>query len=590
MQEKLCIAAEHNFQSLNAENIVVRNVLPEGITVKAANPDASYNEATRTLTWNIQKIESFETQSVILSVTIDKLPEGVLEKTITNKMTITSGDKKLETQEVSMTVKKPKLEIKQTSGTQSPVGVGEIITYNVEVKNTGKSEATQVVVTDIVPEGLTFEQAQYSAHEETDTTEIGDIQSQIILPALKANETMNITIKMKANELEEGKTTTEVINKVSVSCAELETITSNEIKHTIVPKSQQTDDPSTEIIQPNTYKISGAVWLDENQNGKLDEGETYMPGIKVTLINAEDGKIVTDITTGNKKEQTTNENGAYLFANLKPGKYMVIFEYDTNNYGVTIYRKEGVNDNLNSDVIQVNATISGENKQVGATDKIALGTENIENIDMGLVINPSFDLKLDKVISKITAQTSSSSKTYEYKDSKLAKLDLKPKTVNDTTIIVEYKIRVTNEGAIAGYAKKVVDYIPQDMKFSADLNKDWYQSTNGNVYNSSLANTLILPRETKELTLTLTKKMNDNNLGIINNTAEIYETYNDLGLSDIDSLPANVVQQEDDMSSADAMISVKTGEVYMYISLIITCIGIFGVGIYFINKKVLKRT
>ena len=51
MQEKLCIAAEHNFQSLNAENIIVRNVIstPETIDgiLSEARPDIVYMDPAR---------------------------------------------------------------------------------------------------------------------------------------------------------------------------------------------------------------------------------------------------------------------------------------------------------------------------------------------------------------------------------------------------------------------------------------------------------------------------------------------------------------------------------------------------------------
>ena len=132
--------------------------------------------------------------------------------------------------------------------------------------------------------------------------------------------------------------------------------------------------------------------------------------------------------------------------------------------------------------------------------------------------------------------------------------------------------------------------MPSGMKFNSELNKDWYASDNGtNLYNSSLANEIINPGETKEITLLLSKKITESNMGIINNTAEIAESYNDLGLSDIDSTPANKVQNEDDLSSADVIVGIKTGEVYLYITLTLVVISLLGVGIYLINKKVLKR-
>lgn len=578
-----------NINAVKKENVVIKNVLPEGLTFESATEGAVYDEQTRTVTYNLGTIDGFGFEVFVITVIPNKLPQGQIEKIIKNKMTITTKDKTLETEEISVRIVKPGLEVKQTSNTKSPVQVGDIITYNVTIKNSGAGTASNINITDIIPEGLAYQEAQYSIGQTTNSMSIGSSKAVIAVPSLEANGQLDVTIKMKANELAYGVEQKEVTNYVTVKANGLDEIKSNEIKHTIVSKGEQTDDPSTDKVEENTYKISGRVWLDENLNGKQEETEKYLSGIKVTLINADDGKIVTDITTGNKKEQTTNENGIYTFANIQPGRYMVIFEYDTEYYGLTIYKESGVNDNMNSDVVLANAIINGETKQVGTTDKLEVIDESKYNVDMGLVVNPTFDLKLDKVITKITAQTSTKTNAYEYKDSKLAKLDLPYKTINDTTIMIEYKIRVTNEGDIAGYAKKIVDYLPKDMKFSSELNPDWYQSTIGNIYNASLANTLILPGETKEVTLLLTKKMNDNNLGAINNRAEICESYNDLGLADIDSTPANQVQKEDDISSADAMISVKTGETYIYIVITLISTGMLAVGIYVINKKVLRR-
>ena len=90
-------------------------------------------------------------------------------------------------------------------------------------------------------------------------------------------------------------------------------------------------------------------------------------------------------------------------------------------------------------------------------------------MDLGLVLNPKFDLKLDKTVSKITLQYSGKTETYDYKDTKLAKKDLIGKDANDVSIIVEYKITVTNEGAISGFVKKIADYMPIEMKFNSNF-------------------------------------------------------------------------------------------------------------------------
>ena len=289
------------------------------------------------------------------------------------------------------------------------------------------------------------------------------------------------------------------------------------------------------------------------------------------------------------KEQNTTEQGIYTFSNLQPGKYLAVFYYDTENYTVTKYKAEGVMDNKNSDAIAMKVTLNGETTMAAVANSIEIQNSDVTNIDVGLILKSKFDLKLDKSISKIVVNNSKEAKEYKYNDVKFAKVDLKDKQVQETTIIVEYKIRVTNEGEVPGYAKKIVDYIPNDMVFNSELNEEWYIGESKNAYNASLANTLINPGETKEVTLVLTKKMTNDNTGTINNVAEIYEASNDYGLQDIDSTPANKAQGEDDYSSADVVIGVKTGEVYVYVIITLISITVLGIGIYFINKKVLRK-
>lgn len=581
-----------NVNTLEKKNIVLTTTLPESVIYKEATNNGTYNEQTRTVTWNIDSLLGQESKTYMFTVTVDKLPDNTYEEVINTKATLT-GEKTVESNEIAITVQKAKLTIKQSSDTKKEVSVGNTITYNFEIKNEGTADAPIIELIDNLPDGVTYLTAQYSYDGKTYNSKLGSENTAIIkIGGLKAGETLNIAIKATADELADGVNKLEVTNKATVSADAIAEITSNEITNTIVPKSTtSTDDPSIgeEGVQEGTYSISGIAWLDENNDGKRDDNEQRISNIQVVLINAENGQIVKDITTGNDKIQKTNANGEYIFANLVPAKYMVVFLHDSGNYGLTIYKQTGVNDDKNSDAVQMNVVYEGTTRVAGVSDKLSL-TENLTNIDIGLIASPKFDLKLDKVITGITVSDSQGTDVYDYKDTKLAKLDLNSKTAVGSTIMIEYKITVTNEGGVAGYAKKIVDYMPSNMKFSSELNKDWYTADNGtNLYNTSLANTLIQPGETKEITLLLTMKVTNSNMGIINNTAEIAESYNDLGLADLDSTPSNKVQNEDDMSSADAIIGTKTGEVYIYITLTFAIIAILGAGIYFIKKKVLTR-
>ena len=62
--------------------------------------------------------------------------------------------------------------------------------------------------------------------------------------------------------------------------------------------------------------VSGYVYVDANNNGSFDPGETPIAGVKVTLLDAS-GK-----PTG--ATAVTDSSGFYRFDNLMPGTYGVV--------------------------------------------------------------------------------------------------------------------------------------------------------------------------------------------------------------------------------------------------------------------------
>ena len=80
----------------------------------------------------------------------------------------------------------------------------------------------------------------------------------------------------------------------------------------------------------------------------------------------------------------------------------------------------------------------------------------------------------------------------------------------------------------------------------------------------------------------------DNSFGMITNNAEIIETSNDYGIEDVDSIAGNRSTNEDDYSTANIILGVQTGQIFIYVTLTLTIIAIIGVGTYIIKKRVLK--
>ena len=80
--------------------------------------------------------------------------------------------------------------------------------------------------------------------------------------------------------------------------------------------------------------------------------------------------------------------------------------------------------------------------------------------------------------------------------------------------------------------------------------------------------------------------MTDENTGLVNNIAEIYEDYNIYGISDCNSTPANKAQGENDLGFADISILIKTGETFIYVSVIITTILLGSIVIFIAYNKI----
>ena len=210
---------------------------------------------------------------------------------------------------------------------------------------------------------------------------------------------------------------------------------------------------------------------------------------------------------------------------------------------------------------------------------------------MGLVPLKKFDLELQQTISKITIQDEDGTNTYTYSNSKLAKAEISSQKVNSSTANIEYTITVKNVGDVEGYAKKIADYIPKGLTFNESLNPDWYIGEDGILYTTAMAQEAIAKGETREVKLILTKQITEEDTGLINNRAEIKETFNKYGIQDLNLKSENQLNIDSDIASADAIISVKKGGVFIYTSVIFTTILLGGIAVFVTISKlnIIKR-
>ncbi len=579
--------AVKNTSDSDLENIKIEKDLPsllkysenyvqefdENLNLVKQTSGCDYDIDSRKVTWTIDNLKKGYTKYVVLVAVAGDLSENVYEEKIVTNSKIIVNSESYYTGEISETLAKPKLVVTQTSDkTDSYIKEGEEINYTFIVKNEGIVSANQVQVTDNLPSEVKITSLNYEIDGIEMSRTVSRNEDAIVYASIAPESELSINVSAVAENIEEAEKT--ISNVGTVEALNTNSITTNKITSTIekvATVSSDADDndvvngesttSSTQSQSDAVYKITGTAWLDSNQNGARDENDAGVEGLEVGVVNTETGKTIRTIAT--------SSSGEYSFSNLSNGSYYLVFYYNASRYGLTDYKKEGVADNLNSDVISSQVEENGEKINVAVTDTITISNGSVSNVNIGLIAASIFDLSLDKTISKITVQNKDGTTKYDFDNLTLAKIDIPAKYLSDTKVLVEYKLTVKNEGDVEGYAKKIVDYMPGGMDFSTELNPSWYEGSDGNIYNEELSNTALVAGEEKTITLILSKEMTEDNTGIVNNTAEISESYNKAGIADKDSTPGNKAQNEDDFGKADAILSVKTGDTLIYISTIV---------------------
>ena len=557
---------------------------------------------------NIGTLQPGEAKVLSYSMVINEMPDNTVD-TINFSVVASDGQKEYKSNLWEDKVNSFDIDMTMEANTESQyVKSGDNITYTIHVRNNSTSPTSGLIIRDEIPSQLTVNRVTKDGEELEFATNNIEIPSEI-----PANGEITIVIETVVN-YSAARVDAETITNRAVATLYGEQIAiTSDLNHIIEadvmdnpdnpdnPEDPNTpedpnnpdnpsnpedpnspDDPNGDIANGEQI-ISGLAWFDENANGRKDDGETTLRNITVRLLNVNTNQLVRD-AEGDILEATTNENGMYVMDNIASGQYIAIFTYDTAQYSLTTYKAEGVNETLNSDVRLNELLIEDERETVASTDIIRIDSENVSDINIGLIELQNFDLKLDKYVSRILVQNSAGTTTREYNNATTAKVELDAKQMNGSNIIIEYNIVVTNVGEVAGYARNIVDYMPGDLEFSSELNKDWYERGNA-LYTTALGNDIINPGESRSVTLTLTKTMGEDNL-VTRNNAEIYEAYNNLGLEDSNSTPANNVSGENDMGSADVIVSIRTGGVvYMTIGIIAVIIVLTGIVTGIIVKR-----
>ena len=193
------------------------------------------------------------------------------------------------------------------------------------------------------------------------------------------------------------------------------------------------------------------------------------------------------------------------------------------------------------------------------------GIEGEDDIDKEYVVLRYFDLALRKFITGLNEEETNARVPQVTVDGtgKITYNHTKDPVITTNGDLVEYTIRVYNEGSIPGYAESIKDDIPEGLEFVEDnetnIEYGWVKTGNsittdylskakneGNIIPAFDRNTMQEPAYKDVKVVFRVVEPNTSDRTLIN-TAEINEDSNEYDTPDIDSTPGNGLEGEDDI-------------------------------------------
>jgi uncharacterized repeat protein (TIGR01451 family) len=296
-----------NTGSITATGLVITDVLPADVSYSgSASPDPD-NATDQPLVWSslAPLAPAGGAASITIPVSMNgQIPNGtVLTNTMSVQYQNTAGYHFQPPPAFDTTlVDAPVLSISKSSF-PDPVLTGNFITYTLEYANQGPGDASNVVITDAVPESTTYQSCTpvLSCNEDSGVVswDIGDLGHM--------SEPLTVTFSVRVDDLLETGTTIS--------------------NHNYGISSDQTGyvagAPVTTSVNRDAAIIEGYTFMDSNGNGLYDNDEIPNAGLTLTMTNAIDPVIISD------------GDGYYRFRVEIPGSGLVVSDLFPDTFRTT---------------------------------------------------------------------------------------------------------------------------------------------------------------------------------------------------------------------------------------------------------------
>ncbi|MEL6355399.1 MAG: SdrD B-like domain-containing protein [Bacteroidota bacterium] len=311
-----------------------------------------------------------------------------------------------------------------TVATPGPYTFGSTVTYAIEVSNQGTLDATDVVVSDYIPEGL-------SLVASTDWTQVMDtaVWNTPFNLAAGERDTLSISFTIDLDFTGAG-----IVNTAEITGADnaldlpdedstpadngsdpAEVNTDNEEDDDGPNGNGNPDDPNDEDdfdfarVSLETVSLGSTVFLDNNNDGLQNGVDT---GIAIVEVQLFDAATMTQVLTDaagvrvfdamDAAPTLTDANGDYHFTNLIPGDYYVVIPtapatapLSSNNTGIA-FTETDPDDNLDNDDEGVQpggsgASVSSDTITLSIGDEPVNGTGTMDESAQGNMQDDAFD-------------------------------------------------------------------------------------------------------------------------------------------------------------------------------------------------------
>ncbi|MFD2564890.1 T9SS type B sorting domain-containing protein, partial [Aquimarina rubra] len=373
-----------------ATNLIVNDQLPSGVTYVDDTPSQG-NYVPASGDWNVGILDNGDTATIDIQASVDI---GTSGDTIVNSITVTSdqNDPNITNNDLEETIvitNLADLVISKTVDNNNP-NEGDTINYSIIVRNDGTEQATQLIINDLLPAGITYTSDSPSLGTYNNAT--GDW----IIGMLDAGATAILTITAIVDT---GTSGTTINNVITFTMDQTDPdLTNNDLEEEINVVSDIDLVVSKSIVEPGPYVLGGTY--------------TY----SITIANsgpaqATNVTITDQLPTGityllDIPDQGTYDNvtGIWTVGTIPPDEIRLLtisFSVDAGTANnsitnvITDVTLDQVDLNIIEDDLDETIIIDGDNDSDGISDSIDIDDDNDGILD---VVEGTVDMDGDGII------------------------------------------------------------------------------------------------------------------------------------------------------------------------------------------------